>query len=59
MAMAGPEGSMAAFAGLGVGRRIYVHINCTNPVWDPASPERATVAAAGWEVAHDGMEIAP
>jgi pyrroloquinoline quinone biosynthesis protein B len=59
MAMAGPEGSMAAFAGLGVRRKIYVHINNTNPVWDPASPERAEVAAAGWEVARDGMEIAP
>lgn len=59
MAMAGPDGSMAAFAGLGVGRKIYVHINNTNPVWRPDSPERARVAAAGWEIAFDGMEIRP
>jgi pyrroloquinoline quinone biosynthesis protein B len=59
MAMAGPEGSLAAFEGVEVGRRIYVHINNTNPVWDPRSPERARVEAAGWEVAFDGMEIGP
>ncbi|TVQ58129.1 MAG: pyrroloquinoline quinone biosynthesis protein PqqB [Rhodobacteraceae bacterium] len=59
MAMAGPEGSLAAFEGLDVGRKVYVHINNTNPVWDPRSPERARVEAAGWEVAFDGMEIVP
>jgi pyrroloquinoline quinone biosynthesis protein B len=57
MAMAGPEGSLAAFAGLGVGRKIYVHMNNTNPVWLPDGRERAEVEAAGWEVAHDGMEV--
>ena len=57
MAMAGPEGSLAAFAGLEVGRKIYVHMNNTNPVWLPTSPERAEAEAAGWEIAHDGMEV--
>ncbi len=57
MAMAGPDGSMAAFARLNVGRKIYLHMNNTNPVWRPDSPERAEVEAAGWEVAYDGMEI--
>lgn len=57
MAMAGPEGSLAAFANLDIGRKIYVHLNNTNPVWLPDSPERAEVEAAGWEVAHDGMEV--
>ena len=51
------EGSMAAFAALGVERRIYVHINNTNPVLREDSPERAHVQRAGWEVAFDGMEI--
>ena len=59
MAMAGPDGSLAAFSRLGVGRKIYVHINNTNPVWRPDSPERAEVEAAGWEIAFDGMEIVP
>jgi pyrroloquinoline quinone biosynthesis protein B len=58
MAMAGAEGSLAAFAGLDVRRKVYVHMNNTNPVWLPDSPERAEVEAAGWEVAQDGMEVA-
>ena len=38
-------------------RRIFVHINNTNPILVDGSPERASVEAAGWEVADDGMEI--
>jgi pyrroloquinoline quinone biosynthesis protein B len=55
--ISGPDGSMAAFEGLGVGRRIYIHINNSNPVLLEDSPERAAVEAAGWEVAYDGQEI--
>ena len=51
------EGSMAAFAALGVERRIYVHMNNSNPVLREDSPERATVERAGWEIGWDGMEI--
>lgn len=57
MPIAGPDGSLAAFAGLGVQRKIYVHINNTNPIWLPDSPERREVEAAGWEIAFDGMEL--
>lgn len=57
VAMAGPQGSLALLAGLGC-RRIYIHINNTNPVLLPEAPERALVIAAGWELAHDGMEVA-
>jgi pyrroloquinoline quinone biosynthesis protein B len=53
----GGEGSLAAFAALRVGRKIYVHINNTNPILLADSAERAAVEAAGWEVAHDGMEL--
>jgi pyrroloquinoline quinone biosynthesis protein B len=38
-------------------RIIYTHINNTNPILDPASPDRRAVEAAGLEVAIDGMEI--
>jgi pyrroloquinoline quinone biosynthesis protein B len=38
-------------------RRIYIHLNNTNPVLLADSPERQTVEAAGWEVAEDGMEL--
>lgn len=53
--MSGPDGSMAALAGLEVGRRVFIHINNTNRVLIEGSPERAAAEAAGWVVAHDGM----
>jgi len=56
MSVAGPEGTMAAFAGLGVRRKVLLHINNSNPVLLGDSPQRAAVEAAGWEVAFDGME---
>ena len=52
----GPDGSLAVLAGLSA-RRIFVHINNTNPILVDGSPERARVEAAGWEVAEDGLEI--
>nr|WP_314076360.1 pyrroloquinoline quinone biosynthesis protein PqqB [uncultured Roseococcus sp.] len=58
MPMSGEGGSLEAFEGLGVARRIYVHLNNTNPALLDDSPERAHLAAKGWEVAEDGMEIA-
>lgn len=41
------------------GRRIYTHINNTNPILIEGSPERRAVEAAGWLVAYDGMEVLP
>jgi pyrroloquinoline quinone biosynthesis protein B len=38
-------------------RKVLTHINYTNPILDEDSPERAQLAAAGIEVAHDGMEL--
>lgn len=55
--MSGSQGSMARFAALDRLRRVFVHINNTNPVLDPARPERAAVEAAGWTVGEDGMEF--
>jgi len=59
MSMSGPEGSIAALAAPDVRRRVFVHINNSNPVLRTHSAERAAAAAAGWEIAHDGMEIVP
>lgn len=56
MPMSGPDGSIAGFAGLNVQRKVYVHINNTNPVWHDG-PERREAEAAGWEIAYDGMEL--
>lgn len=54
----GPGGALEALDGL-PGRCIFIHLNNTNPVLLEDSAERRTVERAGWEVAHDGMEIVP
>lgn len=57
LAMSGPEGSLAGLADIDLKRRIFIHINNTNPVLDPQSGEASAVRAAGWEIAYDGMEL--
>lgn len=57
LSMAGPDGTMAAFAPLGIQRKVFVHINNTNPVLLSDSSERAEAEASGWEIGYDGMEI--
>jgi pyrroloquinoline quinone biosynthesis protein B len=56
-AIDGERGSLARFADLKLGRRVYTHINNSNPILVEDSPERVKVEAAGWIVAHDGLEI--
>ena len=56
--ISGDRGSLAALAGVRAGRKIFTHVNNTNPILVEGSPERRAVEAAGWEVAHDGLEIA-
>jgi len=57
MNMSGGNGTVASFADLGVGRKIFIHVNNSNPALREDSPERSAVEAAGWEVAYDGMAI--
>ncbi|GAC1330804.1 MAG: pyrroloquinoline quinone biosynthesis protein PqqB [Beijerinckiaceae bacterium] len=57
-AIEGERGSLARFANAKIGRRVYIHINNSNPILVEDSPERAQVEGAGWIVAHDGLEIA-
>jgi len=56
MPIGGADGSLSALSGLGK-RRIYIHINNTNPILVDGSSERRRVEAAGWEIATDGQEI--
>ncbi|MCJ2014126.1 pyrroloquinoline quinone biosynthesis protein PqqB [Methylobacterium sp. J-076] len=55
--MRGGNGSIEALATVAIGRRVFVHINNTNPVLVEGSAERADVEAAGWTVAHDGLSL--
>ena len=57
MSVSGVGGTIEAFEKLGIKRRIFVHMNNTNPILLADSPERAAIEQAGWEAAHDGMEI--
>ena len=57
LSMSGPEGVIARLAHLDVGRRVFVHINNSNPVHDPASAERRQAEAAGWCVPGPNMEF--
>jgi pyrroloquinoline quinone biosynthesis protein B len=38
-------------------RKIFVHVNNTNPMLDESSPEHREVRAAGWEIAEDGWHF--
>ncbi len=57
MSMSGSEGTIAAFRDLGVKRKIFIHVNNSNPALLADSAERAELEAAGWEMGEDGMEI--
>ena len=53
----GPRGSLAMLSKLTAPRRVFTHINNTNPMLRDDSGERKIVEEAGWTVAWDGMEI--
>jgi pyrroloquinoline quinone biosynthesis protein B len=57
IAMSGENGAIAALADLDIGRRIFLHINNSNPVLLHDSKERAIAEAAGWQIPADGTEI--
>jgi pyrroloquinoline quinone biosynthesis protein B len=53
----GPDGSLARLAPLPIERKVYIHINNTNPILLDDSPQRRTVEQHGMEVAMDGLEL--
>jgi pyrroloquinoline quinone biosynthesis protein B len=55
--VSGAEGSLRALAGLLRPRKVFLHVNNTNPMLDEASAEYDAVGAAGWEVAEDGWRF--
>ena len=55
--LSGSCGSLAALRDIKCARKIFFHINNTNPILDESSAAYAEVRDAGWEVARDGMEI--
>jgi pyrroloquinoline quinone biosynthesis protein B len=53
----GPDGSLEQLAPLPIERKIYTHINNTNPILLEDAPERRMVERHGMEVAVDGLEL--
>jgi pyrroloquinoline quinone biosynthesis protein B len=57
IAMSGDKGAIEALAGLDIGRKIFLHINNSNPALLRDSAERRQAEHAGWRIPADGTEI--
>jgi pyrroloquinoline quinone biosynthesis protein B len=57
ISMSGDNGAIAALADLGIDRKVFLHINNSNPALLRDSAERKTAESAGWQIPADGMEI--
>ncbi len=55
--VSGPDGSLVRLAHLRHPRKIFLHINNTNPMLNQDSPEYHQARAAGWEIAEDGWQF--
>jgi pyrroloquinoline quinone biosynthesis protein B len=55
--VSGTEGTLVRLAQLRRPRKIYLHINNTNPMLNEAGPEYRHVRDAGWEIAEDGWQF--
>ena len=53
----GPEGTLAQLAKLTKPRKMYIHINNTNPMLNESGAEYRAVRDAGWELAEDGCQF--
>lgn len=51
------RGSLRRLAQLRRPRKIYIHINNTNPMLNEAGPEYRQLRDSGWEMAEDGWEF--
>jgi pyrroloquinoline quinone biosynthesis protein B len=57
IAMSGDRGAIESLAGLDIDRKMFLHINNSNPVLLHDSAERKTAERAGWHIPADGTEI--
>lgn len=57
IAMSGEDGAIESLAGLDIARKVFLHINNSNPVLLNDSDERRHAEQAGWQVPSDGTEI--
>jgi pyrroloquinoline quinone biosynthesis protein B len=57
ISMSGEHGAIESLAGLNIGRKMFLHINNSNPALLSGSDERKAVEHAGWQIPADGTEI--
>jgi pyrroloquinoline quinone biosynthesis protein B len=57
ISMSGDHGAIESLGGLDIGKRVFLHINNSNPALLKGSDERKTLEQAGWQVPADGTEI--
>ena len=57
ISMSGDQGAIASLAGLDIGRKVFLHINNSNPALLKDSREREAAEHAGWQIPADGTEI--
>ena len=57
ISMSGDHGAIASLAGLDIGRKMFLHINNSNPALLRDSRERRIAEQAGWHIPADGTEI--
>jgi len=57
IAMSGDNGAIEALSGLDIGRKVFLHINNSNPALLHDSAERRQAERAGWQIPADGTEI--
>ena len=57
IAMSGDDGAIEALSGLDIGRKVFLHINNSNPALLHDSVERKQAERAGWQIPADGTEI--
>lgn len=55
--VSGPEGSLRKLAELRRPRKVFIHVNNTNPMLDESGSERRELLVEGWEVAEDGWHF--
>ena len=57
IAMSGTSGAIKSLAGLDIDRKVFLHINNSNPALLHGSEERSIAENAGWQIPADGTEI--
>jgi pyrroloquinoline quinone biosynthesis protein B len=57
ISMSGSEGAIEALKSLTIDRKIFLHINNSNPALLAGSKERKLAESAGWQIPADGTEI--